>query len=72
MAVHENYLFIYGGYSKEKANKYAEPKGVVHKDTWCLNLSNPNPIFEKIKKSGILPTPRRFFSKKKNINFLLF
>jgi hypothetical protein len=27
MAVHENALFIYGGYSKEKINKYGEAKG---------------------------------------------
>lgn len=30
MAVNGDTLFVYGGYSKEKKSKYAEPLGIVH------------------------------------------
>jgi len=58
MAIFENTLFIYGGYSKEKSTKFGEAKGVIHTDCWSLNL-NENPLsWIKVKKSGIPPPPR--------------
>lgn len=37
MAVFENTLFVYGGYSKEKTNAYGEAKGVIHSGMQLAN-----------------------------------
>eukprot|EP01114_Cavostelium_apophysatum_P014170 TRINITY_DN3605_c0_g1_i1.p1 TRINITY_DN3605_c0_g1~~TRINITY_DN3605_c0_g1_i1.p1 ORF type:complete len:710 (-),score=276.59 TRINITY_DN3605_c0_g1_i1:42-2171(-) len=60
MGLHENTLFMYGGYSKEKksSSKYAEAEGVTHTDMWAMNLANANPSWEKQKRSGIPPSER--------------
>jgi N-acetylneuraminic acid mutarotase len=59
MTVFENTLILYGGYSKEKVTKYGEAKGVIHTDLWSINLNNaPNLVWERMKRSGIPPTPR--------------
>jgi len=58
MGVFENALFIYGGYSKEKAKLYGEAKGVIHTDMWTMNLANTKLSWEKPKKGGIPPSQR--------------
>ncbi|PRP84219.1 putative kelch repeat protein [Planoprotostelium fungivorum] len=58
MAIHENTLFLYGGYSKEKSTKYSEAKGMVHTDMWSLSLGTCPLNMTWDKRSGLAPPSR--------------
>lgn len=58
VAVHEDQLFIYGGYSTEKLNRFQKTQASVHRDLWTLPLAAPTPIWTRVKLGGIPPPIR--------------
>ncbi|KAA8540720.1 hypothetical protein F0562_024361 [Nyssa sinensis] len=59
--VHQDEIFLYGGYSKEVASdKNNSEKGIVHSDLWSLDPRTWE--WNKVKKSGMPPGPRAGFS----------
>ncbi|KAM7276734.1 hypothetical protein ACFE04_018600 [Oxalis oulophora] len=57
--VHQDEIFLYGGYSKE-VDKNSSEKGNVYSDMWSLDHRNWE--WNKVKKSGMPPGPRAGFS----------
>ncbi|XP_039133659.1 kelch domain-containing protein 4 [Dioscorea cayenensis subsp. rotundata] len=61
LAVFQDEIFLYGGYSKEVAtDKSGSEKGIVHSDMWSLDPRSWE--WNKVKKSGMPPGPRAGFS----------
>ncbi|KAF5956212.1 hypothetical protein HYC85_003437 [Camellia sinensis] len=59
--VHQDEIFLYGGYSKEvSSDKNGSEKGIVHSDMWSLDPRSWE--WNKVKKSGMPPGPRAGFS----------
>nr|GMD95931.1 kelch domain-containing protein 4 [Ipomoea batatas] len=59
--VHQDEIYLYGGYSKEiSPDKSVSEKGVVHSDMWSLDPRTWQ--WNKVKKSGMPPGPRAGFS----------
>ncbi|THF95489.1 hypothetical protein TEA_003563 [Camellia sinensis var. sinensis] len=59
--VHQDEIFLYGGYSKEvSCDKNGSEKGIVHSDMWSLDPRSWE--WNKVKKSGMPPGPRAGFS----------
>ncbi|CAH9127975.1 unnamed protein product [Cuscuta epithymum] len=59
--VHQDEIYLYGGYSKEiSPDKSGSEKGVVHSDMWSLDPRTWE--WNKVKKSGMPPGPRAGFS----------
>ncbi|KAF8021545.1 hypothetical protein BT93_G1863 [Corymbia citriodora subsp. variegata] len=59
--VHQDEIFLYGGYSKEVSNdKSSSEKGIVHADMWSLDPRTWE--WNKVKKIGMPPGPRAGFS----------
>ncbi|KAL7161763.1 hypothetical protein ACSBR2_042274 [Camellia fascicularis] len=59
--VHQDEIFLYGGYSKEvSSDKNGCETGVVHSDMWSLDPRSWE--WNKVKKSGMPPGPRAGFS----------
>ncbi|KAL6997038.1 hypothetical protein U1Q18_007161 [Sarracenia purpurea var. burkii] len=59
--VHQDEIFLYGGYSKEvPSDKSGSEKGIVHSDLWFLDPRTWE--WNKVKKSGMPPGPRAGFS----------
>ncbi|KAI7985372.1 Kelch domain-containing protein 4 [Camellia lanceoleosa] len=59
--VHQDEIFLYGGYSKEVlSDKNGSEKGIVHSDMWSLDPRSWE--WNKVKKSGMPPGPRAGFS----------
>lgn len=44
MAVHDDTLFVYGGYSTEKFNRFKKSEATVHHDLWTIKL--PKDMFD--------------------------
>lgn len=59
--VHQDEIFLYGGYSKEvSTDKNSSEKGIVHADLWSLDPRTWE--WNKVKKIGMPPGPRAGFS----------
>ncbi|XP_030458240.1 uncharacterized protein LOC115678895 [Syzygium oleosum] len=59
--VHQDEIFMYGGYSKEvSTDKNSSEKGIVHADMWSLDPRTWE--WNKVKKIGMPPGPRAGFS----------
>ncbi|XP_052182080.1 uncharacterized protein LOC127794858 [Diospyros lotus] len=59
--VHQDEIFLYGGYSKEvSSDKNGSEKGIVHSDMWSLDPRTWE--WNKVKRSGMPPGPRAGFS----------
>ncbi|EPY32277.1 kelchcontaining protein [Angomonas deanei] len=65
LSLHENTLFVYGGYSTEKFNRFKKSEATVHHDLWMIDLSQvgsasvDSPVrWRKIKLGGIPPPIR--------------
>lgn len=59
MAVHDDFVFIYGGYSTEKLNRFGKTEATVHHDLWMAPLTSTQPaMWTKIKLGGIPPPIR--------------
>ena len=59
MGVYEDTVFVYGGYSTEKLNRFGKTEATVHHDLWCAPLSSTaTAVWTKIKLAGIPPPIR--------------
>ncbi|KAE9467513.1 hypothetical protein C3L33_00577, partial [Rhododendron williamsianum] len=59
--VHQDEIFLYGGYSKEVSSEKSDSeKGIVHSDMWSLDPRTWE--WNKVKKIGMPPGPRAGFS----------
>uniref|UniRef100_A0A9I9DYK0 DUF4110 domain-containing protein n=1 Tax=Cucumis melo TaxID=3656 RepID=A0A9I9DYK0_CUCME len=59
--VHQDEVFLYGGYFKEiQSDKGTSERGVVHADMWSLDPRTWQ--WNKVKKGGMPPGPRAGFS----------
>ncbi|XP_038879867.1 kelch domain-containing protein 4 [Benincasa hispida] len=59
--VHQDEVFLYGGYFKEiQSDKSTSERGVVHADMWSLDPRTWQ--WNKVKKGGMPPGPRAGFS----------
>ncbi|ORC89973.1 kelch repeat-containing protein [Trypanosoma theileri] len=66
MAVHNDVLFVYGGFSAEKFNRFKKSQATVHHDLWTIKLPQGNDtekeddfaIWTKIRLGGIPPPIR--------------
>ncbi|EPY18729.1 kelch repeat-containing protein [Strigomonas culicis] len=67
MAVHDNTVFVYGGYSTEKFNRFKKSEATVHHDLWLIDLSeyatsgskDVSPLqWRKVKLGGVPPPIR--------------
>ncbi|KAH9580913.1 hypothetical protein LSM04_001972 [Trypanosoma melophagium] len=66
MAVHDDVLFVYGGFSAEKFNRLKKSQATVHHDLWTIKLplendaekENDFAIWTKIRLGGIPPPIR--------------
>ncbi|KFK26668.1 hypothetical protein AALP_AA8G277500 [Arabis alpina] len=59
--VHQDEIFVYGGYSKEvSSEKSTSEKGIVHADLWSLDPRTWE--WNKVKKIGMPPSSRAGFS----------
>ncbi|KAG5508708.1 hypothetical protein JKF63_05206 [Porcisia hertigi] len=67
MSVYQDDLFVYGGYSTQKFNRFKKSEATVHHDLWMIKLQPERdhasgdgllPVWTKIKLSGIPPPIR--------------
>lgn len=64
LGMHDDTLFVYGGYSTEKGSRFKRAEATVHHDLWCMNLSSygqlgaPPIMWQRIKMAGIPPPIR--------------
>ena len=64
LGVHDDTLFVYGGYSTEKASRFKRAEATVHHDLWCMNLAGygvlggPPVMWQRVKMAGIPPPIR--------------
>eukprot|EP00742_Colponemidia_sp_Colp-10_P013440 GILJ01015180.1.p1 GENE.GILJ01015180.1~~GILJ01015180.1.p1 ORF type:complete len:635 (-),score=137.41 GILJ01015180.1:43-1947(-) len=64
LGMHEDTLFVYGGYSTEKASRFKRAEATVHHDLWCMNLAGLGVlggapvVWQRIKMAGIPPPIR--------------
>ncbi|CAN8306629.1 unnamed protein product [Cochlearia groenlandica] len=58
--VHQDEIFLYGGYSKEVSAEKSSEKGIVHADLWSLDPRTWE--WNKVKKIGMPPSSRAGFS----------
>ncbi|CAG9572042.1 conserved hypothetical protein [Leishmania major strain Friedlin] len=67
MSVYQDELFVYGGYSTQKFNRFKKSEATVHHDLWMITLrqekalacsEGPLPVWTKIKLGGIPPPIR--------------
>ena len=77
MGIYNDQLFVYGGYSAEKFNRFKKTEATVHHDLWMISLNPPASgslhTWQKIRLSGIPPPIRSGVScAQYNKKFLLF
>lgn len=58
MALYQDSLFVYGGYSSAKFNRFKKSEATVHHDLWTTNLAAEQPVWTKIRLGGIPPPIR--------------
>ncbi|GET87361.1 hypothetical protein, conserved [Leishmania tarentolae] len=67
MSVYQDDLFVYGGYSTQKFNRFKKSEATVHHDLWMITLREEKdltsgegllPLWTKIKLGGIPPPIR--------------
>ncbi|AIN96885.1 hypothetical protein LPMP_160090 [Leishmania panamensis] len=67
MGVYHDELFVYGGYSTQKFNRFKKSEATVHHDLWMISLQQEKehtlsegllPVWTKIKLGGIPPPIR--------------
>lgn len=67
MAICGDQLFVYGGYSTEKFNRFKKSEATVHHDLWMIQLPSlnadgtfdgPTPMWQKIRLGGVPPPIR--------------
>jgi hypothetical protein len=56
--VYQDTLFIYGGYSSQKFNRFKKSEATVHHDLWSTNLAADQPVWTRIRLGGIPPPIR--------------
>ncbi|CUG92685.1 Hypothetical protein, putative [Bodo saltans] len=56
--VYQDTLFIYGGYSSQKFNRFKKSEATVHHDLWSTNLAAEQPVWTRIRLGGIPPPIR--------------
>ncbi|CCW64961.1 unnamed protein product [Phytomonas sp. EM1] len=67
MAVYGDQLFVFGGYSTEKFNRFKKSEATVHHDLWMIQLYPPEkefksaeelPMWRKLRLGGVPPPIR--------------
>lgn len=63
MGIHEDTVFVYGGYSTERASRFKKAEATVHHDLWSCNLAaigdaTVPATWQRIKMGGIPPPIR--------------
>ncbi|KAK7198292.1 Galactose oxidase, central domain (DUF4110) [Novymonas esmeraldas] len=67
IGVYQDQLFVYGGYSTQKFNRFKKSEATVHHDLWTIALQperdgatgeGPLPVWTKIKLGGVPPPIR--------------
>ncbi|KAG5504142.1 hypothetical protein JIQ42_05974 [Leishmania sp. Namibia] len=67
MSVYQDELFVYGGYSTQKFNRFKKSEATVHHDLWMITLrqekvdasgEGPLPVWTKVRLGGVPPPIR--------------
>ncbi|KAG5481931.1 hypothetical protein LSCM1_05641 [Leishmania martiniquensis] len=67
MSVYQDELFVYGGYSTQKFNRFKKSEATVHHDLWMITLQHVTvdasgegllPVWTKIRLGGVPPPIR--------------
>ncbi|KAG5482457.1 hypothetical protein CUR178_05596 [Leishmania enriettii] len=67
MSVYQDELFVYGGYSTQKFNRFKKSEATVHHDLWMITLQQekvdasgegPLPVWIKVRLGGVPPPIR--------------